>query len=89
MYIDDQTRDVFERLLGIREQIKASEISGYSVSTVRNMIAQRTQINNGNKVVIEALKSVCHEKLQDQERFAISAKSHLKNTNYNNINYEE
>ena len=70
-FLTDEEVQVFKRYLNIKDYIKVAEDSGFGVSTVNNMVAQRTKINSNNFIVLKNLNKTAYKK-------ALEKQAHLK-----------
>lgn len=56
-YISDELKQIFNSTLGVKDYAEVSERTGYSTSTISNIIGQTTMVNRRTRVIVLELLS--------------------------------
>lgn len=71
--INNRQRDFYKRFLNVEDYHEVAKISGFSLSTVSNILNQRTQVGEANEDVIKAFNIVLAKKIKETIKDAMEA----------------
>lgn len=65
-YVTDEQRKTWSHYLRTTDYERVAEKSGYSFSTVNNILNQRTKVNERTQEVVDAFNEICREALRQE-----------------------
>lgn len=65
MYLTDEKRDIIKRVLTVKDYAIVAQKSGFSLSTVNNVIGQTLQITERNKAVHTQLIKLAKKRIDE------------------------
>jgi phosphoenolpyruvate synthase/pyruvate phosphate dikinase len=63
--ITEEEREFFTTLLTVEDYKKVALNSGFSLSTVANIIRRKTRVHKGNRIVLDELRAEAEKKIPD------------------------
>ena len=68
IYIGKKQQKAFKDFLTVEDYKKVAEDTGYSLSTVCNILARTTSINKRNEIVVKGLHKLTVRKMQETQK---------------------
>lgn len=69
IYLSKEKKELFTKFLTTRDYEKVAEASGYSFSSVNNILNGRTQITADNMTVVSEFNRICLERVRDTKSY--------------------
>lgn len=70
-YLTNEEREIYKRFLNLNDYAKIADHTGFSVSTVNNLVNQRQQLNKNTEPVLEALNVACYARMVEITKITV------------------